>query len=310
MRLAAHAELDSLQPLKLTLGLCASLSILFAGKIPHGNRSFSFFSPCFGRHPPLCTIGRINLSIQKITAISGILVVSSLMFSRLPPGIHPLRGAMGLCHLLVDRRGQAVLIDTGLAGEVFFLKRLLHRLKLRPGDIQAILLTHGHLDHAGNLAAIQRLTGAAIHAHPSEQPHIDGTYPYAGTSRWCGRLEALGRRVLGYESAKIHCPLAEGDVLPFWGGLRVIHLPGHTDGHCGFYSREHDLLFSGDLFASYFFNVHLPPPILNSCPVHFPGSLRRVAGINPRLILPNHYDIPDGTLHRRRFDRLTQRILS
>lgn len=228
----------------------------------------------------------------------------------LPSGIHPLRGVMGLCHLLVDPQGKAVLIDTGLVGEVVLLKRLLRRLNLQPGDIQAILLTHGHLDHAGNLAAIQRLTGAEIHAHPAEQPHIDGTHPYEGTSRWCGRLEAVGRQVLGYQSAKIRRPFSEGDLLPFWGGLRVVHLPGHTRGHCGFYSEEHDLLFSGDLFASYFFNVHLPPPILNSCPVHFPASLRRVAEMKPRLILPNHYDIPDGILHRRRFDRLTRRILA
>ena len=33
--------------------------------------------------------------------------------------------------------------------------------------------------------------------------------------------------------------------------LRVIHLPGHTQGHCGFYSQRFSLLFTGDLFASY-----------------------------------------------------------
>ena len=57
------------------------------------------------------------------------------------------------------------------------------------------------------------------------------------------------------QPAIIDVPIADGDELPFWGGLRVVHLPGHTLGHCGFYSKAHDLLFSGDLFASYFFNV-------------------------------------------------------
>ena len=60
-------------------------------------------------------------------------------------------------------------------------------------------------------------------------------------------------------------------------GLRVVHLPGHTLGHCGFYSRAHDLLFSGDLFASYFFNVHLPTRILNSAPELIPAEPREGA---------------------------------
>ena len=93
----------------------------------------------------------------------------------------------------------------------------------------------------------------------------------------------------------------DGDELPFWGGLRVVHFPGHTEGHCGFYSQRHNLLFSGDLFASYFFAVHLPPPILNARPELIPGSLRKARSLDARYIVPQHYDILDGELHRRRF---------
>jgi glyoxylase-like metal-dependent hydrolase (beta-lactamase superfamily II) len=81
-------------------------------------------------------------------------------------------------------------------------------------------------------------------------------------------------------------------------------LPGHTLGHCGFYSQRHDLLFSGDLFASYFFNVHTPPDILNSAPELIAASLEKARALNPRLMVPQHYDVLDGALHRRRFDRL------
>ena len=107
--------------------------------------------------------------------------------------------------------------------------------------------------------------------------------------------------------AKIDVALADGDELPFWGGLTVVHLPGHTLGHCGFYSRRHDLLFSGDLFASYFFMVHQPPAILNSAPELIPASLERARDLDPRLMVPQHYDVLDGLLHRRRFDRLMSR---
>jgi glyoxylase-like metal-dependent hydrolase (beta-lactamase superfamily II) len=225
------------------------------------------------------------------------------------PGIYTIRGIMGVCHLLVDGGG-AVLLDTGLVGEPWLIRWRLKRLGLGPGDVRAILLTHGHLDHAGNLAWAKAFTAAPIYAHPLEQPHIDGTYPYAGANIWCGRLERAGRALLRVgQSAQIDVPFSDGDELPFWGGLRVMHLPGHTLGHCGFYAKRHDLLFSGDLFASYFFNVHLPPPILNSAPELIPASLEKTRRLNPRLVVPQHYDVLDGALHRQRFDRLMARTL-
>ncbi len=207
---------------------------------------------------------------------------------------------MGCCHLLED--GQAsIMIDTGLVGEAILIKRLIKKLGMKPSSIQAILLTHGHLDHTGNLAWLKEWSGATLYAHAAEARHIAGTYPYSGPARWCGRLEAAGRFVFRYRPAGIDEFLTDGQELPFWGGLRVIHLPGHTLGHCGFYSARHGLLFSGDLFASYCFCTHRPPAILNSAPQQFPASVEKVRRLAPRLMLPNHYDVADGELHRKRF---------
>lgn len=233
-----------------------------------------------------------------------------MIWSRnVPPGVFTIRGVMGVCHLLVDERGEVVLLDTGLIGEQRQIRRRLRRLGLGPENVRAILLTHGHLDHAGNLAWARAWTGAPIHAHALEQVHIDGAYPYRGAAVWCGRLERAGRRWLGVGgTAKIDSTIADGDELPFWGGLRVVHLPGHTLGHCGFYSARHDLLFCGDLIASYFYRgAVLPPPIFNAAPERIPASLEKARELNPRWIVPQHYDVLDGALHRRRFDEFLAR---
>ena len=137
--------------------------------------------------------------------------------------------------------------------------------------------------------------------------HVAGQYAYTGWSRVCGWAETVGRAVLRRRIGTVDRTFADGDRLPFWGGLRVVHLPGHTEGHCGFYSERHDLLFSGDLFASYFLHTHLPPRILNSVPGRFAESFRRVAELAPRRIVPNHYDRLDAEQVRRRFDRLYAR---
>jgi glyoxylase-like metal-dependent hydrolase (beta-lactamase superfamily II) len=220
-----------------------------------------------------------------------------------PYRIYPIRGLIGYCHLLYDEsRHEAVLIDTGLVGEIQKVWRVLGGISLGWRAIRAILLTHGHLDHVGNLASLKQLTGATVLAHPSEQPHINGTFPYRGASRVCGNLEAIGRALLRYEPVAIDEPLHAGMELPYWGGLRVVHLPGHTQGHCGFYSAACDVLFSGDLFASYVFLTHLPPSFLNSCPELFGTSLARIEELSPRRIVPNHYFGFDGEMHRKKFD--------
>ena len=222
--------------------------------------------------------------------------------------VYPIRGLLGYFHLLHDAaRNEAVLIDTGLMGEMAGLYRVLNTLGLCWQDVKAILLTHGHLDHTGHLFEIRQRTGAPLFAHRDEQPHINGTFAYRGVSRVCGVLEAFGRWVLRYRPVAIDEPLHAGMELPHWGGLKVIHLPGHTHGHCGFFSARFGLLFSGDLFASYGFFTHLPPAILNSCPEHFDESLDRVTKLSPRLVIPNHYFGFDGAMHSRRLAALTVR---
>lgn len=208
-------------------------------------------------------------------------------------------------HVLVDADG-AVILDTGFPGDGRKIKQLIERLGVRPSEVRAILLTHGHIDHAGNAAMLKAWTGAPIYAHPLEQQHIDGTFAYTGPSRVCGALERIARTVFPYERVAIDRTLRDGDELPFWGGLRVVHLPGHTVGHCGFYSAKYDLLFSGDLWVRFMMRTQASPPIFSDNPGQVWPSMQKARAIGAHWVVPGHYDLPDAARLRRRFEELCE----
>ena len=211
------------------------------------------------------------------------------------------------CHLLVND-GQCVLIDTGLTPLArYSLKRRIRSLGLAPSSLKAIFLTHGHLDHTGNIAWIQKWSGAQIYIHREDQMHLEGRHPYHGASRICGWLESIGRAIFRYSAPKILNYFQDGEKLPFGCGLQVMHLPGHTDGHCGFFHIESNLLFSGDLFACYLVSTHAPPFFLNTSAGKLASSFRKVAKSNPRFIVCNHYEFTDPCYMRRKFQQLYER---
>lgn len=214
---------------------------------------------------------------------------------------------MSVPHVLVDDAG-VTLLDTGFPGDEARIRRVMEHAGVGPRDVRAILLTHGHIDHAGNVAALQAWTGAPVYAHPLEQAHLDGAFPYTGLARVTGWLEAAGRAVTSYRPAQIDVPIADGDSLPFWGGLRVVHLPGHTVGHCGFYSAKHDLLFTGDLWVRFMMRTQMSPPIFTDDPAQVPASMRKARAIGAHWIVPGHYGLPNATRLRLRFERLCEEM--
>lgn len=234
------------------------------------------------------------------------------------PGIlHDLlqvRGA-GVCfYILKDPKG-LYLIDAGFIGGRTALSRALKHRGWHREPIRGIIVTHGHLDHTLNIAALAAETGAWVAAPLLDAEHYAGHYPYQGISRVCGVLEDLGRRVFKTSPLRVDHPLEHLSEIPVWHGLTAIHLPGHTVGQMGFYCAPLRLLFSADLFASYRIS-HFPPAIFNSFPEQMAGSVARALDLDLTGLLPNHCDRATPATHlarlrrlaARRFNQLPQRI--
>jgi glyoxylase-like metal-dependent hydrolase (beta-lactamase superfamily II) len=137
------------------------------------------------------------------------------------------------------RTKKAAIVDPG--GEVPRLIGALEHLKL---DLEKILITHGHMDHAGGAAELRERTGV-----PIEGPHPDDQF-------WIDQIEASGARY-GIPGARPFTPdrwLGEGDTVSLGEtSFEVFHCPGHTPGHVVFFQRQArfaqvgDVLFAGSI---------------------------------------------------------------
>ncbi|MBI1188867.1 MAG: MBL fold metallo-hydrolase [Alphaproteobacteria bacterium] len=115
---------------------------------------------------------------------------------------------------------------------------LLEAAKQAGVQLEKVLLTHGHLDHAGAAAELSERAGV-----PIEGPHKDEDWLLA-------ELESHARRygLVGARSCTPDRWLADGDNVSV-GEARfdVIHCPGHTPGHVVFYQPETKFAFVGDV---------------------------------------------------------------
>ena len=155
--------------------------------------------------------------------------------SRLRGAIIPVTPLQQNCTLLWDDDTKlAWVIDPG--GDVPRIREAVAELGL---TVERILLTHGHIDHAGGAALLRD----SLPGVPIDGPNERDTF-------LLDDLEAQGRR-FGIENARAFRPdrfLVDGDKLDLAGHhFEVLDCPGHTPGHIAFVDRADGLAIVGDV---------------------------------------------------------------
>lgn len=132
-----------------------------------------------------------------------------------------------------EKTRQAAVIDPG--GD---LDRITQQLEQEGLSLAKVLVTHGHIDHAGAVADL-----AAEFGVPVEGPHEDDRF-------WIDGMAQQGK-MFGFSSGRAFTPtrwLRGGDTVRFGEiELEVLHCPGHTPGHVVFFHRPSQLAQVGDV---------------------------------------------------------------
>jgi glyoxylase-like metal-dependent hydrolase (beta-lactamase superfamily II) len=169
--------------------------------------------------------------------------------ARLAPGVWriPLAPLDLLNAFLVEGAdGSLTLVDAGGKRAPKKVLDALAGLGKAPGEVTHLLLSHAHSDHAGGARALQEATGGRVLAHEREAVYLrEGRMPTPDGSTRAGRLlaRAGGGRFAPVDPDET---FVHGALLPLAGGLRVVHTPGHTPGHCSFLHTATGVLLVGD----------------------------------------------------------------
>lgn len=199
------------------------------------------------------------------------------------------------------------LIDTGNPGKEAFqqLKEKLHKHDIALKDIDHIVLTHIHIDHAGGIPHIQEEIDVPIYVHEQAKDLINinknqferNQHFFHQFLESCGAdpLNHMFQRRFKEENWRNLTYLSEGNIVPIAGQeFKVVHVPGHSQSDILLWNAETGDAFAGDhLIKAFSVNAFIEPPTPSEMSrpkplLQYRESLEKVRQLPLEMIYPGH----------------------
>ncbi|MEO8809302.1 MAG: MBL fold metallo-hydrolase [Rhodanobacter sp.] len=223
----------------------------------------------------------------------------------IPHGIHTIdtgfvRPGFDAAYLVVEG-GRGAFIDCGTNHSVPRMLEALETAGLDMADVDWLILTHVHLDHAGGAGElIAHLPNARLLVHPRGARHMIDP-----SKLWSGASAVYGEAVMEREYGRLRPVPAERVVEAIDGHeieiagrvLRALDTPGHAKHHNAIYDERANVCFTGDVFGLSYreFDTANGPFILpTTSPVQFDpeelhASIDRLVALQPVAMYPTHF---------------------
>ncbi|WP_020063126.1 MBL fold metallo-hydrolase [Bacillus sp. 123MFChir2] len=150
---------------------------------------------------------------------------------------------------------EAVLVDTGMPGQLEPIRTAMNDLGVPFEKLKAVIVSHQDIDHIGSLPEVVDASTNKInvYAHELDKSYIEGEFPLIKTDpermnkeAWASLPKEMQLLYMNPPKCKINQTLEDRHELPYCGGIQVIHTPGHTPGHISLYVKNGKTLVAGD----------------------------------------------------------------
>ncbi len=197
------------------------------------------------------------------------------------------------------------IVDPGPASAIPNLLSALAELNISPGEIDYVILTHIHIDHAGGTGtALRDMPRAKVLGHSEALRHL------ADPARlWEASLKTLGDLALRYgriEAVPEDRLAAATDLMSVdLGGLLLeVHLtPGHAAHHLSLFDRRNGVLIAGEAVGVCIngaVRMATPPPFRLDETL---SSIDRLISLEPKTLCYGHFGCYDNAVERLRLAR-------
>ena len=210
------------------------------------------------------------------------------------------------CSYLIECNGKAAFIDCGTSHSVARLRTALAQRDLTANDVQYVVPTHVHLDHAGGASALMQIfPKATLVVHPRGARHlinpeklVESTKQVYGEQKFA----SLYGEIVPIDAERVITPDDESTIDLNGRSLKILDTPGHARHHICIYDELSNGWFTGDTFGLSYPDIdshsaHYLMPTTTPVqfePLAWENSIQRMLAFKPSKMYLTHFGMVEN----------------